>query len=92
MGGFMSLGRRNEQLTLRPDPSLTVKVQVPGYGEIAMSVPGTDEDDVRATFIEWLKGDENDGDWRTIDAVIDGSSKRITFKSSWVAGFTVNGR
>lgn len=92
MGDFMILGRRADTLRMRQSPSVTVKMQVPSYGEIALDVPADDADEARAVVIEWLAGDEGDGDWRTIQATIDGQSKMITFKASWVAGFAISTR
>ena len=88
MGGYMILGRQSTGLTLRPDPTVTIKVQIPGYGDVAMDVPGENIEEAEATLREWLKGEEGDDDWRTIHAKIDGQSKRITFRASWVAGFS----
>lgn len=90
MGDFMALGRRRPQLQMRPEPSMTVKVQIPGYDDVAIEVPGTDENDVRDTFTEWLAGGNDDPDWRTIDATIDGQRKKITFRASLVAGFSIS--
>lgn len=92
MGNFMSLGRRKPELRMRSEPSMTVKAQIPGYGNVAIEVPGTDEDDVRDTFTEWLAGADGESDWRTIDATIDGQRKQITFRASFVAGFNISGR
>lgn len=69
---------------------MTVKCQVPGYGEIQIeNVPGDTVGEVIATFIEWLKGDEESGDWITISASIDGKRSMLTFRGSWVAAFRV---
>lgn len=92
MGDFMILGRRADALQMRRSPSVTVKVQVPSYGEIALDVPADNADEARDVVIEWLAGDADDGDWRTIYATIDGQPKTITFKASWVAGFAISAR
>lgn len=90
MGGYMIIGRQSSGLRLKPQPSITVKVQIPGYGEVAIDVPGKNADDARDTLIEWLQGEEGDSEWRTLHAVIDGQSKDITFRASWVSGFGIS--
>lgn len=88
MGDYMTLGRTGA-MKMKLDEVMIVKVQVPGYGEFSIDVPGTDEEDVRATFIEWLAGDEKSDDWRTVTASIDGKKSQLTFRASWVAGFRI---
>lgn len=69
---------------------MTVKCQIPGYGEIVIEhVPGETVEEVIATFVEWLKGAEGDDDWRTVTASIDGKTSQLTFRGSWVAAFRV---
>jgi hypothetical protein len=84
----MTLGRSKPR-RMSQDDMTQIKCQIPGYGEVAIDVPGTDPEDVRDTFIEWLVGDEKDGDWRTVHASIDGKKCELTFRASWVAGFRI---
>lgn len=88
MGDFMSLGRPDNGLRMKPDQTVTLKVSVPGHGEMALDVPGATVEDAEATFIQWLEGDEDEGAWRTIYATVDGQHKKITFRASWVAAFS----
>jgi hypothetical protein len=86
----MSLGRRDDGLKMRRDePVVTIKALISGYGEVAIDVPADDDDEAIAVFIEYLAPSEGESDWRTISAVIDGSHKRITFRASWVSGFSI---
>lgn len=61
---------------------------VAGYDSVPVSWLGTSEDDARASFIEWLAQDE----FRTVDFVADGKNARLTFRGTWVAGFTMDGK
>lgn len=88
----MILGRQQPGLRMKQDPTVTVKMQIPGYGEVAIDVPGANADDARDTLKEWIKGEEGDDEWRTVHAVIDGQAKDITFRASWVAGFSISRR
>lgn len=92
MGDFMILGKRTSDLHMRQVPSVTMKIQVPSYGAIALDVPAASQEEAHDVVVEWLAGEEGDSDWRTINATIDGQSKMITFKASWVAGFDSNTR
>lgn len=75
---------------MKPDEkTFTVKLTVSGYGEFDMEVPGADKEDVRATFIQWLTGDEESGPWRTVYVSIDGQKSDLTFHVSFVAGFKI---
>lgn len=61
-------------------------VSVSVVGEwLPMDWPGTDQDDVRDTVLEWIAAD----DWITVDYRKNGADAKLTFRSSWVAGFTV---
>ena len=90
MGDFMTLGRQSERLRMRPHPSVTVKVQIPGYGDVAMDVPAESTDEALDIVTEWLVVTPETTDWRTVEAMIDGQSKRIRFRASWVAGFSAS--
>ena len=61
---------------------------VAGYTNVALSWQGTSEDDARDSFIEWLAQDE----FRTVNYWSDGKQVRLSFRGSWVAGFTLDGK
>lgn len=61
----------------------TAKVQISGHGEVVMQIPGTSVEDAEQTLLAWLAEEE----WRTVEADLDGSRSRLTFRTSWVAGF-----
>lgn len=82
----MTLSRRDVSVQLRRDEQMTaVTFHISGYGEVEIDVPGETDDEVHAVVLEWLAGDE----WLTVNAVFNGARKRFTFRSAWVAGFTV---
>lgn len=101
MGNWMVLGRTEQTLRMRSASTMPVKMQVSGYGEVVIEFPGESESDVRATVIAWLdneimsEGGEPDdvsGDWRTVQATLDGSRSFLTFRASWVSGFRIGAR
>lgn len=59
-----------------------------GHTDIPIPWLGTSEEDARATFIEWLAADE----FQTVDFTKDGRNVRLTFRGSWVSGFTMDGK
>lgn len=61
---------------------------IAGFSSIPLPWLGTSEEDARASFIEWLAQDE----FQTVDFVVDGKNVRFTFRGSWVAGFTMDGK
>lgn len=90
MGDFMILGRQPDRLQMKRVPSITVKVQIPGHGDVAMDVPADSVDEALDIVTEWLVVTPESPDWRTIDATIDGQLKRIKFRASWVATFSAS--
>lgn len=62
-----------------------VVISIAGYTGIPIPWTGTDEKDVRNSFIEWLASD----DFVTVDFTDNGARKKLTFRGSWVAGFTI---
>lgn len=67
----------------------TIKIaSVAGYTDVPVAWQGTSEDDARNSFIEWLGMDE----FRTVDFIADGKNARLSFRGSWVAGFTMDGK
>lgn len=88
------LKNQRERAVLQPDafgengkPELwfDVGVDVPKHGAISMPWQGTDPDDVRDSLIQWF----NDNEWITTTAEFNGSRRKLTFRSSWVSGFTI---
>jgi len=71
----------------------SVSFSIGGFTDIGLAVPGRSVADVSATFRVWLDtvndSEIGEGDWRTVDAMVDGSHQSITFRGSWVAAFTV---
>lgn len=59
-----------------------------GYPNVPISWPGTDEEDARDSFIEWL----NEKEFQTVDFVNDGRAIRVTGRGSWVSGFSMDGK
>lgn len=101
MGNWMVLGKTERALRMRPADMTPVKMQVSGYGEVVIDFPGKSEPDVRATVIAWLnneimaEGEEAgdvSGDWRTVEATLDGSRSFLTFRASWVSGFRIGAK
>lgn len=83
----MTLGRRETKLRMRPDEmTTTVAFNISGYGDVEIDVPGETADEVRAAALEWIAS----ADWLTVNAVFNGARKEFTFRSAWVAGFTVS--
>lgn len=60
---------------------------VAGYTNVMLTWQGTSEEDARASFLEWLAQDE----FQTVDYWSDGKNVRLSFRGSWVAGFTMDG-
>jgi hypothetical protein len=60
---------------------------VAGYTNVMLRWQGTSEKDARASFLEWLAQDE----FQTVDYWSDGKNVRLSFRGSWVAGFTMDG-
>jgi hypothetical protein len=60
---------------------------VAGYTNVMLRWQGTSEEDARASFLEWLAMDE----FQTVDYWSDGKNVRLSFRGSWVAGFTMDG-
>lgn len=66
----------------------TIKIAaVAGYLDVMLAWQGTSEEDARASFLEWLAQDE----FQTVDYWSDGKNVRLSFRGSWVAGFTMDG-
>lgn len=59
-----------------------------GYPQVPLSWQAADEDEARASFIEWL----NETEFQTVDFVNDGKKVKVTGRGSWVAGFTMDGK
>ncbi len=59
-----------------------------GHLNVPISWQGTDEEDARDSFIEWL----NEKEFQTVDFMHDGRAVRVTGRGSWVAGFTMDGK
>jgi hypothetical protein len=59
-----------------------------GHTNVPVPWSGTSEEDARASFIEWLGQDE----FQTVDFTSDGKDARLTFRGSWVSGFTMDGK
>jgi hypothetical protein len=59
-----------------------------GHSNVPISWPGTDENDARDSFIEWL----NEKEFQTVDFTSDGRKLRVTGRGSWVAGFSMDGK
>lgn len=64
---------------------------------MSVAWPGTSELDVRDSFLAYLFDDDAysdvDGvyrDWRTIDVKFNGQRKLLTYRTSWLTGFTVH--
>lgn len=75
--------------TGRPLLWFTVTVSsLGGHANVPVPWQGFDEEDVRASFIEWLGQDE----FQTVDFTSDGKNARLTFRGSWVAGFILDGK
>lgn len=60
---------------------------VAGYTNVMLTWQGTSEEDARASFLEWLAQDG----FQTVDYWSDGKNVRLSFRGSWVAGFTMDG-
>lgn len=68
------------------EQSLWFDVSVSVIGEwLPMDWSGHDQDDVRDTVLAWIAADE----WISVDYRKNGAESQLTFRSSWVAGFTV---
>lgn len=61
---------------------------VAGYTNIPVMWQAVSEEDARESFLRWLAADE----FRTVDFTADGKDSRLTFRGSWVAGFTMDGK
>lgn len=59
-----------------------------GYANVPIDWLGTDEEDARDSFIEWLSEKE----FQTVDFVNDGRAIRVTGRGSWVSGFSMDGK
>lgn len=59
-------------------------------GQLNVPIPwqGTDVDDARDSFIEWL----NEKEFQTVDFVSDGKLVKLTGRGSWVSGFMMDGK
>jgi hypothetical protein len=67
------------------------------FGMIGIPWQGTSWEDARDSFMEYLFNDEefNDtggryADFRSLYVRFNGQSRLLTFRTSWITGFTVN--
>lgn len=77
-----------EQYAPNGDPMLWFDVSVSslgGYPDVPIEWQADSEEHARSSFLEWLEQDE----WKTVDVVFNGSAQQLTFRTSWVAGFTI---
>jgi hypothetical protein len=75
----------------------SVTCSLGGFGHVSIPWPGTSWEDVRDSFMEYLFNDDefNDtggryADFRSLYVRFNGRSQLLTFRTSWITGFTVN--
>lgn len=56
-----------------------------GYSNVPIEWEARDSEHARESFLLWLATEE----WLTVDFTRDGQNVELTFRSSWVAGFTI---
>lgn len=73
----------------------TVTANLGGFGEVSMRWPGVSREDVRDAFVEYLNNDGEFADglrypnYRSLHVRFNGRHMLLTFRTDWVAGFTV---
>jgi hypothetical protein len=87
--------RRPGRLYQPAERSFTITCSLGGFNDVKLEWYGTSTDDARDTFLEYLHKNDEFGipgwpEYRTMGVRFYGQSKSLTFKTEWVAGFTVS--
>lgn len=88
--------RRPGRLYAPTERRFTITCNLGGFSDVKLEWFGTSYDDARDTFLEYIHGNDEFGvpgwpAYRTLGVVFYGQSKMLTFKTEWIAGFTVSG-
>ena len=86
--------RRPGKLHQPTERPFTVTCSIGGFNDVNIEWFGTSYDDARNSFLEYITRDDEFGvpDWpayRTLGVRFYGKSMFLTFKTEWIAGFTV---
>lgn len=87
--------RRPGRLYQPAERSFTITCSLGGFNDVKLEWFGTSSDDARDSFLEYLHRDDEFGidgwpAYRTLGVRFYGQSKFLTFKTEWIAGFTVS--
>lgn len=69
-----------------------------GFGNVKIPWGGTSLEDARDSFLEYIGNhalfdelhDERYAKWRSVHVKFNGQSRLLTFRTDWIAGFTVH--
>jgi hypothetical protein len=88
---------RRDRESSSDEQRYTINVPISGFGVVGIAWEGTSPEDVTASFLEFLENDDafNDTDGRhrnrrSLYVRFNGSVRLLTFRTDWVAGFTVH--